>query len=785
MSATGPRHVLFVAMAAWLFIGMAPALRADEIHDAVWLGDLEKVKQLVVRDAMLVRSRNQRQETPLHVAARCAHSQVVTFLLAHGAQVNAKDQDKRTPLHVAGNKEIAKALLASGADLHARNSRDLTPFENAVCDRNRELIDVYVAAGEKLDFMSLVELERTQDVAAMLRKQPWLAKAPRRPLHAAVQRGNYELVKLLLDSGADPNLNTEYDSGFGWLYTPLSVAVNDNRYEIAELLCQRGADANVVAYAGKWTTGLLHYVADSSDSRFVKLLLEYGADVHAYDTSSVEPMTPLHVASCAGNLDHARLLLEYGAEIDAETADGTTPLFFAAVEGHDELCSLLVSKGARLDFYSACALGKPAKVKAMLQADPSLAKAKDRRLHRTALHWAAKYGHRAVVQLLLANGAHVNAVAPEYDSSPPRVWPDDDADPSLGETPLHVAATAGQVDIARLLLDRGAHVNAKDQDGDTPLHQAVKEKRRAVAQLLLERGADVDTRNHEEWTALDNWNGDLEITRLMLARAPKRNTINVALSRAAKWRHKDVAQLLLARGAEPDLFTACILGLNDRVAALVKADPALIKTRQSHYPWQLPLTLAAQNGHTDVVALLLTNGAEIEPKGRQDTLPLVAAAENGHRQVVELLISKGAEINQTRGRFSECALLRAASAGHDDLVCLLLAKGAPLLTTSDFGRTALHKAASDGHPQVLKTLLAAGMPVDLRDCYGRTALHDAASGGHTQAAAVLLDSGADVNARNVRGQTPLARTEDNDEYSAEEIDYQPVARLLRSRGGLK
>ncbi|MDA7520662.1 ankyrin repeat domain-containing protein [bacterium] len=92
------------------------------------------------------------------------------------------------------------------------------------------------------------------------------------------------------------------------------------------------------------------------------------------------------------------------------------------------------------------------------------------------LRYAAETGHKEIAELLIANGADVNAKG------------------ELGETPLHDAAQAGQKEIIELLIAKGADVNAKGGVGQTPLHYAAGEGRKEIAELLIAKGADVNAK---------------------------------------------------------------------------------------------------------------------------------------------------------------------------------------------------------------------------------------------------------------------------------------------------
>jgi uncharacterized protein len=136
------------------------------------------------------------------------------------------------------------------------------------------------------------------------------------------------------------------------------------------------------------------------------------------------------------------------------------------------------------EIHDAAKSGDLARVKSMLLANPNLALSMGS-YDWTPLHYAAYNGDRAMAELLLANGADVNAK--DYFSG----------------TPLHQAVMKAHKAMVEFLLAKGANVNAKDKSGDTPLHMAAMYKRhKEVAELLLSKGADVNAKNDSGYTPL-------------------------------------------------------------------------------------------------------------------------------------------------------------------------------------------------------------------------------------------------------------------------------------------
>ena len=110
---------------------------------------------------------------------------------------------------------------------------------------------------------------------------------------------------------------------------------------------------------------------------------------------------------------------------------------------------------------------------------------KDRTFGWTPLHWATAHGNLKLISTLLDKGADINA----EDNN---LW-----------TPLHEAVSNGNKEVASLLLDKGADVNAEDNNLWTPLHEAISISDLKIAVLLLERGADVNKKDTNLWTPLE------------------------------------------------------------------------------------------------------------------------------------------------------------------------------------------------------------------------------------------------------------------------------------------
>jgi len=327
--------------------------------------------------------------------------------------------------------------------------------------------------------------------------------------------------------------------------------------------------------------------------------------------------------------------------------------------------------------------------------------------------------------------------------------------PQPNADPLHFASYFGHVVIAKLLLDKRADLEARDEGGRTPLSWAVRYGHEAVVKLLLDKGADLEAREVGDRTPLF-WaaeNGYEAVVKLLLDKGADLEARDeygqTPLSWAVRYGHEAVVKLLLDKGAD--------LEARDKYG-------------------RIPLSWAAEHGHEAGVKLLLDKGADLEARGGYGRTPLFWAAKYGHEAVVKLLLDKGADL-EARDEGGRTPLFWAAEHGHEAVVKLLLDKGADLEARDKYGRTPLFWAARYGYEAVVKLLLDKGADLEARGEYGRTPLFWAAEHGHEAVVKLLLDKGADLEARDEGGRTPLSW--------AAEHGHEAVVKLLLNRSTVK
>ena len=336
----------------------------------------------------------------------------------------------------------------------------------------------------------------------------------------------------------------------------------------------------------------------------------------------------------------------------------------------------------------------------------------------TALHMGVEGGHAAMVQLLLNNGAHIDARIVDKATIIGGRFNRYD-----GSMALHIAAENNHTEVLETLLKNGAEIDAMTSYNETALHWASGGGHAAVVQLLLNNGAHVGATTRVG-TGYDAYEG------------------STALHMAAGNNHTEVLEILLKNGAEIDAMTPSN---------------------------ETALHRAASRGHQAAIKLFLNKGANLEAKATNGCTPLYAAVVGSQEAAVKLLIERGADPCQSS------MLVRAAHERDSEVVRVLLEKRCDINQPGRRGKKALHVASSLGVVTTVYVLLEKGADVAAKDEAGQTALHYAAQSGHFKVVRLLLDFGADATESNDEGKTAPELAACN--------GYPTVVRLLQNRHG--
>ncbi|CAN9191527.1 unnamed protein product [Alternaria alternata] len=359
---------------------------------------------------------------------------------------------------------------------------------------------------------------------------------------------------------------------------------------------------------------------------------------------------------------------------------------------------------------------------------------------RTPLYVAAEKGASVLSRMLLDKGADVNAQGGHYGNA------------------LQAASAGGHEAMVMLLLDKGADVNAQGGHYGNALQAASAGGHEAMVMLLLDKGADVNAQGGHYGNALQaaSAGGHEAMVMLLLDKGADVNAqgghYGNALQAASAGGHEAMVMLLLDRGAEVNAqgghygnaLQAASAGGHEAMVMLLLDRGAEVNAQGGHY--SNALQVASYRGHEAVVMLLLDRGAQVNAQGGHYGNALQAASAGGHEAVVMLLLDKGAQVNAQGGHYGN-ALQAASAGGHEAVVMLLLDRGAEVNAQGGHYGNALQAASAGGHEAVVMLLLDRGAEVNAQGGHYSNALQVASYRGHEAVVMLLLDRGADVNAQ--------------------------------------
>ncbi|XP_062837382.1 ankyrin-2 isoform X34 [Anolis carolinensis] len=582
----------------------------------------------------------------------------------------------------------------------------------------------------------------------------------------AARAGNVDKVVEFLKGGID--INTCNQNGLNALH----LAAKEGHVALVQELLERGS---AVDSATKKGNTALHIASLAGQDEVVKVLVKEGANINA---QSQNGFTPLYMAAQENHIEVVKYLLENGANQSTATEDGFTPLAVALQQGHNQAVAILLendTKGkVRLPALHIAARKDDTKSAALLLQNDHNADVQSKMMVNrttesgfTPLHIAAHYGNVNVATLLLNRGAVVDFTARN------------------GITPLHVASKRGNTNMVKLLLDRGGQIDAQTRDGLTPLHCAARSGHDQVVKLLLERGALLLPRTKNRLSPLHMAaQGDhVECVKHLLQHKAPVDDVTLdyltALHVAAHCGHYRVTKLLLNKKANPNTFAlngftplhiACKKNRIKVMELLVKYGASIHAITESGLT---PIHVAAFMGHLNIVLLLLQNGASANFINIRGETALHMAVRAGQVEVVRCLLRNGAMVD-FRAREKQTSLHIASRLGKTEIVQLLLQHMAYPDAATTNGYTPLHISAREGQVDIASVLLEAGAAHSLATKKGFTPLHVAAKYGSLDVAKLLLQHHASPDSSGKNGLTPL--------HVAAHYDNQKVALLLLEKG---
>ncbi|CAH2286050.1 serine threonine- phosphatase 6 regulatory ankyrin repeat subunit B-like [Pelobates cultripes] len=663
-------------------------------------------------------------------------------------------------------------------------------------------------------------------------------------LHVAAANSKDEIVRLLLNKKADPNIPGGPKNQLPVHYAALRP--NGTVSVIQTLLKASHKDARLVQDEDGCIP--LFLAVDSGNLGICKELLSVQPDVQLKATSKKHGDTALHACCRKRDVEVARLLVEYGAPIDGQNSDGQTPLHIVAAEGNETLLKFLHQCKAnpnisdqmdRCPLHIAAERGHTTVVEILTEKFRSnvLARTKDGStlmhiasqcghpetalaflkkgvlLHMpnksgaVCLHAAAKRGHTAVVKALLQKGANVDARTKDNytalhiaaENCKPQV-----VQTLLGfgaqvqlkggkvqETPLHIAARVKDGEkVVEMLLKSGADVNVEQEDGETAMHVAARHGNLKVLTALIEDGGELTwlskSRESPLHTAVRQC--QLPVVQVILNYLANEKSRADAVACVNQANKDGETPLHLAAAVKKDMIS-----LEDDdvkvIRILMEYDGDISCTTSQSL--ETPLHYCARIGNEDVLLEIIKH---IDSSRIQQTInkqsangwsPLLVAAERGHTEVVKILLQNHARVD-VFDEHGKAALHLAAENGQDRIADVLLWHKAFVNAKTKLGLTSLHLCAQNGFNHLVKLLVETHLAsIDAMTLTMRTPLHLAALNGQLDVCNSLLTMKADVDAADIEGQTPLHLAAENDHSEVVKLflKHKPELVMSANMGG--
>lgn len=690
-----------------------------------------------------VNAQNNKQQTPLLLAAEIGFESTVMTLLESGADPNIGDTRGRTPLSQAaqnGHEMVVETLLATSGpkpDLDARDDMGRTALLLAAENGHRFIVEM------------LLNGKATSNMMAFDGKKAW---------QKAMDKGYTSIVNRLL-SGPSQHIEDRRD-----INEALILASRRGWSHLAEVLVQKGANTS---FQNSERCTALHMAAMNGHQKMVEILLD-GQSVSAIEDA--KGRTALLQATEHGFGSIVGVLLDRG-EVKADINGWKVPraLLLAAEKGDEEIVELILECTTNdgvlsLDLNMCDSEGKTATALAAMEgnkiivnlllgrgADPNIPDNHG----RTALHHAAWGDHDEAVEVLLKHNADLSAFDKRRQSA------------------LHLAAERASDKVVEALLEnreKRPNVNAKAADGQTALHRAAWGGSFEVVESLCNNGADtliLDSEKKRPWQVAAE-KGHESIVELLLRSEENLRHDNISnkpgLIFAAEMGYVDIARSLLERKAEADTKDENLL--TPLHWAMRRGDQELVRLLLEK-SWKTTVNAMDQEGRTPlyhgvvegrakVVKMLLENGGDPNKFDEDGRTVLHYAALQHNWEMVRILVYHKADVHARDGERKKAWQLAAEQGGHQ-VVRLLLKQEPDLESLGPQLEEVLLNMAKEGVVPMIQLLLSGEVKVnkDARDRFGTSAIGLAAEHGHYEVFELLLLNGANPDIPDSRGKTAI------------------------------
>jgi ankyrin repeat protein len=499
-------------------------------------------------------------------------------------------------------------------DPDTQTSTDIFGQSDPKSDNEDDLAPIYEGNATNSSLMAAIideDLDLAQqaiEAGASLDRYDW--NLGYSPLGMAIDRGYTDIVACLLTAGANPHCGSIAT-------TALGLAAERGEVEIIQMLLPRGVNVNEPVAQDGWTA-LLSAIKNGHRS-VVQLLVTAGANVNIWSRGETPillaakseereiyhylyPLVNTAIRRCADRDGEQLLQASHKRRIREQNRPVEKFIEMATMGNIDEI-NRAIEIGVEIDEIGSQG--------------------------HTALMAAAYYGHRSIVNILLAAGANPNLLS-------------DDNGLGAGMTALMLAAgsffSSNRKQVMQLLIAGGADINQLGAGGKTAIMYAALAGSGYAdcVEIAIAAGADLDLRDDRGHTVLSS-----------VAAAENYPMFNLLMQAGASTAGLESIQLIQAAGA----------GNIDRVQSLLATKVNLDLDRGA------AIGNAAAAGHTKIVELLIRAGANVNLRDKLGFTPIASAAYAGYGEIVELLITAGADIQAPAGEAQSYSALEYAQMG--------------------------------------------------------------------------------------------------------------------------
>ena len=471
----------------------------DGLHVCAWFGLSSIMPALDPAELDIDVQESTYGQTPLMYACRAGHVEMVQELLNLGASINIVSARGRTALFEAilHNREHVVDVLLSrrGLCINAVNIKEYNRTALLLAVRLGHVnitasllehsdININQPDSSGITALYLASFKNNVPIVRLLLQKPEIkvnwgdTMSGRSPLIIAAERNHTDIVELLLEKGADPMIKDRQGGG-----TALLRAADYGRISVIETMLQHQVNLHCRDDDGRT---IMHGACAHGRSDIVRFLRANGLDPNARDKSG---LTPLHEACCEGEIEVVKVLLEIGAERSLQDSFNRTPFTCAWQHGHLSIMRILkpddddnksnsqvLPNAEKLPIWSLAKLGYLNLVEKTCRERDIEISGVEPCTGNTALHWAVLARHDDILRFLLDSGKlSTNSIS------------------AHGRTPLHLAASQGNLNATQELLKYDPKLDLEDRWGARALYLAQSNHQMNVALALIEAGAKIDT----------------------------------------------------------------------------------------------------------------------------------------------------------------------------------------------------------------------------------------------------------------------------------------------------